>query len=440
MADLNADGKLDFIVGGASTVMVYLGNGDGTFSLKAQYSSSDGSYPSYPHMGDLNGDGIPDFIISLATGIQAFLGNGDGTFRMGGFVSFPNIAIGNPTLGDFNHDGKLDLAAPSFQTNQVQVLLGNGDGTFGSPILYATAPDPQSAFAVDLNHDGNLDLVVACQGDAPFAAAGIDVMLGNPDGTFKSPSFVQQPDWTIGGSYLPDFITASDFDGDGNVDLLVQAIGDPRTYVLYGSGTGTFQVTAVPTNALGNTCVVADFDGDGKPDIVCAGSGFTIVTNMGNRTFSANTYFPGAFSSVAAGDFNQDGKQDLIVTGGQPGGTGGAYIYLNSRAITTALVGVDQLAPQYGHPSQLSVQVNTDVDGFNTGCFSACPLGTITWFDGKVALGTSPVTPASNHSGTATFNTYFSGGLHSVSASYVGEELPSTSNTVISKPCRLPRH
>lgn len=308
--------------------------------------------------------------------------------------------------------------------------MGNGDGTFGSPTLYATAPNPQSALAVDLNHDGNLDLVVACQGNAPFAAAGIDVMLGNSDGTFQSPSFVQQPDWTIGGTYLPDFIAASDFDGDGNIDLLVQAIGDPRTVVLYGSGTGTFQVTTVPTNALGNTCVVADFDGDGKPDIVCAGSGFTIVTNTGNRTFSGTTYFPGAFSSVAAGDFNRDGKQDLIVTGGQPGGSGGAYIYLNSRAITTALVGVDQLAPQYGHPSQLTVQVNTDVDGFNTGCFSACPLGTITWFDGNAALGTSPVTPAANHAGTATFDTYFSGGLHSVSASYAGEELPSTSNTL----------
>jgi uncharacterized protein (TIGR03437 family) len=322
------------------------------------------------------------------------------------------------------------VAVPSFQTNQVLVLFGNGDGTFRSPVFYGTGPNPQFALAVDLNPDGNLDLVVTSQGDPPLEAAGINVFLGNPDGSFQSPSFIAQPDWTIEVPYMPDFIAASDFDGDGNMDLLVQAIGDPLTVVMYGSGTGTFQVTTVPTVALGNTCVVADFNGDGKPDIVCAGYGFTIVTNTGNRTFSANTYFPGAFGSVAAGDFNNDGKQDLVLTGGPLGDSAGAYIYLNSRATTMALVGVYPLGPQYGQPSQLSATINTDVNGYNTGCFSTCPVGTITWFDGNVALGTAPVAPGSNHSGTATFGTYFSGGLHSVSASYAGAELPSTSATI----------
>src|SRR5579871_5322093 len=170
VADLNGDGKPDFIVGGDAT-MVYLGNGDGTFTLKAQFGEG-----YYVQIGDFNRDGIPDFVTSDGPGVQIFLGNGDGSFRMGHLLRFPNIGIASPALGDFNHDGKLDVAVASNQTNQIQIFLGNGDGTFQPPAFYPTGIQPQYAIAVDLNHDGNLDLVVTSSGDVITEPAAINIL------------------------------------------------------------------------------------------------------------------------------------------------------------------------------------------------------------------------------------------------------------------------
>lgn len=426
VADLNGDGKLDFIVGGYS-IMVYLGNGDGTFTLKAQYNIE----ANYVEIGDLNGDGIPDLVTSDAPGVQVFLGNGDGSFRTARSVPFPNFAIANPALGDFNHDGILDIAVASYQTNQVQVFFGNGDATFRSPVTYGTGIQPQYTLAVDLNHDGNLDLVVTSTGDLYTETAGLNILLGNSDGSFQPRSFIKEPGYTLNTPARSDYLTSSDFDGDGNVDLLVQGINASTTFILYGSGAGTFPVTTpVATNAFGNVCVAGDFDGDGKPDIVCAGNGFTIVTNSGNRTFSHNTYFPGGFMWAAAADFNGDGKLDLAVTGGTGFNPSGTLIYLNSRAITEASVSIPQPLRQYGEVSHMSAQVNTNIQGLNTGCFSACPLGSVTWFDGTMALATAALAPGPDHSGVATYDAVFAGGRHSITVSYSGVELPSTSNAV----------
>ena len=133
-------------------------------------------------VGDFNGDGYPDVVavgneFLESQPLQVFLGNGDGTFqavrRSWNLTSIPDKSV----AGDFNHDGKLDLAL-TVNPNGVAVLLGNGDGTFAAPMIYPTDDLPSGLNMADLNGDGKLDLIAT--------ANKVDVFLGNGDGTFPN--------------------------------------------------------------------------------------------------------------------------------------------------------------------------------------------------------------------------------------------------------------
>jgi hypothetical protein len=116
--------------------------------------------------------------------------------------------------GDFNGDGKLDLAVPSGVYSStsgwqgaIAILLGNGNGTFQAPTLVAlpTTSEPVGIAAGDFNHDGKLDLAVSGE------AGDVYVLLGNGNGTFSSPAAY--------AAYFPGAVVAADFNGDGNIDL-----------------------------------------------------------------------------------------------------------------------------------------------------------------------------------------------------------------------------
>jgi hypothetical protein len=115
--------------------------------------------------------------------------------------------------GDFNHDGKLDVITGNESGNGISVLFGNGDGTFQAPVNYSGVPG-QSVWALatgDFNRDGILDLAVVSDNNA--ATGYVYIMFGNADGTFQTPA----PELAVGAA--PEGVAASDFNGDGNLDL-----------------------------------------------------------------------------------------------------------------------------------------------------------------------------------------------------------------------------
>jgi hypothetical protein len=243
--DLNGDGKADVVAASNGTLFVYLSNGDGTFEFTGTYNSgfSDGSVGSSGvALGDFNGDGKTDVVVTT-TGdfysrgqVIVFLGNGDGTFQAPK-ASIGAYGNGSIAVEDFNGDGKLDLVMSGVDliAGSVEwVQFGNGDGTFQTPNFFGPVGDPLDGIAQiaagDFRGDGKKDL--ALQAGSIFNNHA-EIYLGNGDGTFTHGN-----DYTPGGpstQISPFGITIADFNGDGKLDIAV------ANSVLLGKGDGTFQ-------------------------------------------------------------------------------------------------------------------------------------------------------------------------------------------------------
>ena len=308
-ADFNGDGKPDVAVLAGGAILVFLGNGDGTFQPPANFLTTGACLAA----GDVNGDGKVDLIAWDSAGISVLLGNGDGTFA----AAIQSTGGGYPlVVGDFNGDGKLDIAWIS--SSGLGVQLGDGQGHFSAAKMTAII-NASSLVAGDFNKDGKLDIAVVL---AYPAAGTIGVLLGNGDGTFSALR-IYGPAAQNGVQ-----IAAADFNQDGHQDLAVTTTlnGQATVYTFLGAGDGTFKPPLESAGESDLILMAGDLNGDGKPDLI---AGESYLLGKGDGTFQQQVFIAqpstvcvpnGAHDAcyyynlgAAIADMNLDGLADIVV-------------------------------------------------------------------------------------------------------------------------------
>lgn len=363
LADLSGAGKLDIVVTDSATgsILVLRGNGDGTFAKAVSHGAI--ANPVAMVLGNFGGKGKIDIAAASATGIvvllndgaghlsattsiplthsltalaaadlkangrdDLFAANADGTVSVlegdgkGGFSAHSAVkvsagAISSIVAGDFNRDGRADLAVAQTGSSKLTVLLGRGDATFESGVNYTVGNSPAHLIAVDLKGDGKIDLVAA-----NAAANTFSVLAGKGDGTFKP-----TVDFAAGNSPLA--IAAGDFYGGGHVDLAIVNSGDATISMPQGKGDGTFHAALSYRTGLEQKSIASgDLTGKGLADLVvtnfcgedstCKKSGVAtvILANSDGTYRQGSTYELGSGPvAVALAELTGDKNLDLIV-------------------------------------------------------------------------------------------------------------------------------
>jgi hypothetical protein len=319
--DFRGDGKLDLVLATnqeGNTVTVLPGNGNGTFATTPVVASP--GLSTSIAVGDFNGDGKADLATSGAS-ISVLLNNGNGTFRAGPVLPAPGFG-GPVVVADFNGDGKQDIAVTS--ADSIDILLGNGNGTFQTAkvVNLGTNELIQDMVVGNFVKGGLPDLVVTVQFESGPVAAGVQVLDNKGGGNFAKGQTVPFKTGTNG-------LATADFNGDGKLDLVTDTFksdGTRAVNVLLGNGNGTFQAPIVTDPGLSaNIVATGDFNGDGKADLVLVDyfntdNSILVLKGNGDGTFQKPLVLkfdiPLGFAKPVVGDFFGDGHMSFALATG----------------------------------------------------------------------------------------------------------------------------
>jgi hypothetical protein len=317
VADFNNDKKVDVATADSTgnDVTIFLGNGSGGFAAGKKIALGAGKNPIGIVAGDFNGDGKIDLAVANAASnqIQILLGAGNGTFKLQ-TTALTAAAPNGIAAANFNGDKTTDIVVSDKNSKQITLFLSKSGGGFAAGKTFAVGALPNAITIADVNGDGKADILVAnANGNTTTNHGSVTALLGNGAGGFNGV-----------GSFPaltgPASIAAADFDQDGHVDLIVANPGNNSGAILFGNGTGNFGPPSKITIAgTAGSVSSADLNGDGLPDAVfsttgAGGNKIVVLGGKGDGSFAAPLSLTGgtAPQDVTAADLNGDGKLDLI--------------------------------------------------------------------------------------------------------------------------------
>ena len=319
--DFNGDGKLDLAVvnSGSNTVSILRNTGGGAFAAAASYAT--GVFPYSVAAADFNGDAKLDLTVANLDNstISVLLNTGTGAFSAqttyhvstnGALNVFP-VSV---SVGDFTGDGKADIAVATQDTTGpggVSVFANSGSGTFTLSPAYSPLTYADAVLAADFTGDGKPDLATANASTSGLGIAGVGVFVNQGTGFF-------------GARSSEAFLAAGDLNGDGRLDFVARkpdGLG-VDTILRLANGTYAAPVSHSTVNAV-DLAAVGDANGDGRADIILThfaaglvGALLALPTGGYSAEVVSQAHYPTGFymvQSLRTGDFNGDGKLDLVM-------------------------------------------------------------------------------------------------------------------------------